>query len=165
MNPLDQLQDIHLPQAVSMWPPAYGWWLLALLIILTIGASVYFWLQRRQWLKAKKAALQQLKELDPESQQWPQDVNALLKRLCLSYLPHEDFARTHGKQWAQFLAQQLPAKRRDDFIQAFTPLSENLYQSQPATLNTVEVNQAIRQWIKNFKPKMKRQINKEAAHV
>ena len=28
-DPLSQLADIHLPEAVSAWPPAVGWWLLA----------------------------------------------------------------------------------------------------------------------------------------
>ena len=27
-NPLDQLADIHLPDPVSWWPLAPGWWML-----------------------------------------------------------------------------------------------------------------------------------------
>ena len=32
MNELP-LRDIHLPDAVSWWPPAIGWWLLAIIIV------------------------------------------------------------------------------------------------------------------------------------
>ena len=33
---LPQLRDIHLPDGVSAWPPAYGWFVLAGALILTI---------------------------------------------------------------------------------------------------------------------------------
>ena len=62
-NPLDQLRDIHLPEPISWWPPAPGWWILAL-----AGSALAVWLLR--WLyrryKAKhyrRQALAQLKEL------------------------------------------------------------------------------------------------------
>ncbi len=32
-DPLAQLRDLHLPQAVADWPPALGWWLLAGLVL------------------------------------------------------------------------------------------------------------------------------------
>jgi hypothetical protein len=33
-DPLAQLRDIHLPEAVSWWPLAIGWWLVAIVCIL-----------------------------------------------------------------------------------------------------------------------------------
>ncbi|MEC7549612.1 MAG: DUF4381 domain-containing protein, partial [Pseudomonadota bacterium] len=30
---LAQLADIHLPAEISFWPPAFGWWILALLLL------------------------------------------------------------------------------------------------------------------------------------
>ena len=38
-NPLVNLKDIHLPSPVSFWPPAPGWWILAVLLI----SSLFFW--------------------------------------------------------------------------------------------------------------------------
>ena len=46
-NPaLEQLRDIHLPQAVHWWPPAPGWWVVAALILALTIWLVRF-LQRR----------------------------------------------------------------------------------------------------------------------
>lgn len=45
------LRDIHLPEAVSWWPPAIGWWLLALLMA---GVVFYaLWFYKRQ-MKPKR---------------------------------------------------------------------------------------------------------------
>ena len=32
-NPLDQLKDIHTPDAIGLWPPAIGWYLIAAFLI------------------------------------------------------------------------------------------------------------------------------------
>ena len=33
-NPLINLKDIHLPPAVAIWPPAPGWWIVAVVLLL-----------------------------------------------------------------------------------------------------------------------------------
>ena len=30
---LPELRDIHLPDGVSAWPPAYGWWVMLAAVI------------------------------------------------------------------------------------------------------------------------------------
>lgn len=55
-NPaLEQLRDIHLPQAVHWWPPAPGWWIVAALVLaLTIWLGRYLQARyRRQYFRGE----------------------------------------------------------------------------------------------------------------
>ena len=63
-NPaLEQLRDIHLPQAVHWWPPAPGWWIVAAVALaLTIWLSRYLQARyRRQYFRGESQDL--LKEI------------------------------------------------------------------------------------------------------
>jgi len=62
-DPLAGLHDIHLPEPVSWWPPAPGWWLLALLVVL-IGAVVIGWLRWRKAQQAKAKVFSQYEMID-----------------------------------------------------------------------------------------------------
>ncbi|MBQ0718988.1 MAG: DUF4381 domain-containing protein [Gammaproteobacteria bacterium] len=66
---LEQLRDIHLPQAVHWWPPAPGWWLVGVLLLaLTIWLSRYLQARyRRQYFRGETQAL--LKQLWLDYQQ------------------------------------------------------------------------------------------------
>jgi|GEM_PF-491197 len=69
-NPaLEQLRDIHLPQAVHWWPPAPGWWLVAALVLaLIIWLSRYLQSRyRRQYFRGESQDL--LKEIWQNYQQ------------------------------------------------------------------------------------------------
>ena len=54
-----QLHDIHLPDPAGWWPPAPGWWILALLLLaLLIWFSRVSW----QWMKYQRWRKQILEE-------------------------------------------------------------------------------------------------------
>ncbi|MGC1332149.1 DUF4381 domain-containing protein, partial [Pseudomonas sp.] len=65
MSGLDELQPLITPPAVSLWPPAPGWWLvLALLPVLAFG----LWRLRR-YLPRRKAMAPVEQPLDPVRQE------------------------------------------------------------------------------------------------
>ena len=48
-NNLPELRDIHLPDGVSAFPPAYGWWIMLLSILAVIAMAYLFMLLHALW--------------------------------------------------------------------------------------------------------------------
>ena len=115
-DPLAQLRDIHLPQAISWWPPAIGWWLLGLLALLLV--ALLFYCLRRYYLatafrrEGKRLLLQlyRLWQREGDSQGYLQGVNEVLKRTALLRFPGEDTASLSGERWTNFLDRQFDAE-------------------------------------------------------
>lgn len=105
-DPLAQLRDIHLPEAISAWPPAPGWWLaglLVLLLIFVIGHLIYRWMCRNRY---RTLAIKQLVSLEQYSEQpalYLQHFNQLLKQTALAAQPTIDIAGLSGREWLQLL--------------------------------------------------------------
>lgn len=107
MNELP-LRDIHLPEPVSWWPPAPGWWLLLILIItLTVLVPWLIKRWRRQSLNSLAQAefkqLQRRFQQHQDSVQLAQDISALLRRVCMSYTSRSQAASLIGDDWLQQL--------------------------------------------------------------
>ncbi len=110
MNPaLQQLKDIHLPERISSWPWALGWYVLLALILLCMS-WVSFWIYKRHLhARAKKKALSLLDtyvheyEKNQDAQWMSAQLSELLKRVALVYFPREEVASIHGEEWVFFL--------------------------------------------------------------
>ncbi len=111
MNPQLNLNDIHLPDAVSVWPLALGWWLvLGVVIAILMGG----WIFMRYWRKkaAYRLALQQLKALRPVKGQDDAarlaDLAVFLRRAAMTLDQHESVAALTGQDWLNYLNRRLP---------------------------------------------------------
>ncbi len=115
MNPdlLSQLRDIHAAPAAPWWPPAPGWWLLALLVLLVLG-----WVFRR--LIARYRVHQRRKQMlgwvdhlnaniDPnrEPQVYLSTLNRIFKLVALRAFPGDHCAVLAGQIWADFLIEKM----------------------------------------------------------
>jgi len=102
------LRDIHLPEAVSWWPPAPGWWGLPALILLLaiIYLFVRAWRRRR---RLRNSAIQELKYIcdafdrHHDSLRLVRELSVLLRRIAISYFPRSDVAALTGDEWLRFL--------------------------------------------------------------
>jgi hypothetical protein len=104
-NPLDQLRELHLPEPISWWPLAPGWWLLAL-----VGSALLVWLLR--WLyrryKAKyyrRQALGQLQALQAgtDSQEQLRALFVLLKQTANCAYPNRQPSSLAIEPFVEFL--------------------------------------------------------------
>lgn len=106
------LRDIHLPDPISWWPPAIGWWLLAGIIVLSCIA-LNTWLRYQYQIKHSPAnqaqqALQAIRieyQQNSDSQYLIRELSALFRRLCISLFPREKTASLVGEDWLLFLDQ------------------------------------------------------------
>jgi hypothetical protein len=63
-DPLAQLRDIHLPETISWWPLAPGWWVLIILLGLVTGWIIFKAVQRKRANLYRRQALAKLLEIE-----------------------------------------------------------------------------------------------------
>jgi hypothetical protein len=100
------LRDIHLPDAISWWPPAIGWWLLLVLIPLLVFAIwwCYKRLTRKTIFKSAKPLLEQIKADSVSSDlEKLQQLSTWLRRVSISTTPRDHSAGLTGKAWLAYL--------------------------------------------------------------
>ncbi len=101
------IRDIHLPEAISWWPLAPGWWVMLALIILLI---VLFWLTRRKKsTKDMRPSIHQqvmfeLKNVYQikDDRLFVQKLSELLKRVAITKYGRRASGLT-GERWLKFL--------------------------------------------------------------
>ena len=109
-QPTLELRDIHLPEPISWWPLAPGWWILAagillLFIIAFIFRKVY---QARQIKRDIAAELERIKQRYSDTQsnvELARSLSILLRRVSITCHPDHDVAGMTGEDWLHWLDQ------------------------------------------------------------
>lgn len=163
MDPLAGLQPLIEPAPIAWWPPAPGWWLLALLLPL-LGWALWHLRQRLPRLTRRKVQTSEA-VLDPQRQAalielasfvkpydgapaaaWLQQLNALLKRLCRAHYPQSNSHVLSGRSWLAFLDGRCPAAG----LTRWMVLVEGAYRGNCKLEDKAidELQQAIDTWIR-----------------
>jgi hypothetical protein len=148
-NPLAQLRDIHLPEPISAWPPAPGWWFIALLSLVAFVLLIRWALRYQQRTAFRKQALSELQHLDnvyfDKPNQYLQQLNTLLKRTALHCHPKANVAALNGAQWLEFLDH---SGNTTEFSQgAGQILMRGPYQPKPVSENLQALSELVKQWL------------------
>jgi hypothetical protein len=150
-DPLAQLHPLREPGAISAWPPAPGWWILAFLLLVAIAVALFLWWRhyrrqayRREGLRQLDALQRQL-EASGDRARFAQSVNALLKAVALRAFPRRQVAAASGEQWLAFL--------RDTSGTGWAApdaLIDAPYRPEP-DLQTEDLHRAAAEWIREHR--------------
>lgn len=157
-NPLDMLRDIHLPGEVSPWPPAPGWWILAILCIVFILWVVRFIWKRHQQKRLLRLSVYTMSELE-HAYRHHQDpallvkqYSSLLRQIALARFPRQKIASLTGKSWLAFLDDSAGVNifnADNGKTNAGNLLTLGPYQKTvPSVDHLNELTQAIHQWVR-----------------
>ena len=106
--PTLQLKDIHIPGLPEFWPPAPGWWLVAIVtlaLLIWAGFALRRYLQLRRQREQVLALLTQLEQaFEPEqAAHHLGQISILLRRVALTRFPRQQVAALTGANWLKFL--------------------------------------------------------------
>ena len=151
VDPLAQLRDIHLPEPISWWPPAPGWWIVSLVTLASIITIVLF--VKNRWLRNRyrRAAIRELGNLQNNPQDSPQtllEISTLLRRVALQTYGRENVAPLSGDKWLTFLDR---TGKTDQFSQGPAKVIGCALYKSSADADTEQVIPIIHKWIKEHR--------------
>ena len=147
-DPLAELRPLHVPPEITWWPPAPGWWLLALLLVLLIA---WAWIVLRRG-KPRREALRILRAIAQQDLDAPalaQQVNVLLRRYAMACYPHCKAGALTGQAWLEFLNRHGAGR---DFLSAAGSALTGAAFAAHAQLDTDELFALARYWIRHNYP-------------
>ena len=130
-----RLADIHLPEAISFWPVAPGWWIVLALLSSTLIMLLLLKKYKKPSAAANSRNLKKLatKELQIIARDYQQHNNALetlkqlsifMRRYVLSLAAREDVAALTDEQWLEYL----------DHLYSMNSSTEELFSKRYAAL-------------------------------
>jgi hypothetical protein len=159
MNELE-LKDIHLPDSILWWPPAPGWWVLGVVLIIFLFLMLLLLPKLWRWLRYKPVRSLSLKEFylikqshqqQADQKQTLQAITTLLRRTVMSKSGRIGHAGVVGDDWINQLNQM---SQKDCFTQAQGELLKHgRYQPAIEGQNKADIDsllQSCENWIKSL---------------
>ncbi len=152
-DPLEQLRDLHVPDPISFWPLAIGWWMVVC-VLLVLGAIGMWIIRYRKKMAPRRLALSELTTLKTTFQEtqdsvWlMQRLSQLLRRYAIVCFGRQRVAGLTGDSWLRFLDDQGKTQQFSSEMgqQAFVAIP---YGSK-CSVNEGEVVNLVEQWIKHI---------------
>ena len=112
---LNDLRDIALPEKISFWPPAVGFWILLGLVVIVLTHIALKKYKKWRVNAYRRAGLLLLKELgdnfsDDNQEATVENISLILKRVALAAYSREKVASLTGDAWLGFLNESYGGK-------------------------------------------------------
>jgi hypothetical protein len=143
MNPLDQLADITTPQNVSIWPLAWGYWLVLALVILLLAITIISLLRFKNTRKQKRGAMATLNKLETLDPYFAHKVQMLIKTLLAHYMPHVASKTMHGSEWQSLLLSVYRGNQPSELVRSMSMLQARMYAKPPTSLEAVLLSKEV----------------------
>lgn len=134
MDNLPEIRDIHIPEGVSFFPIAYGWWVI---LVGIIGAFLLIKLVVIAIRASKRLyALRKLKNIDCANPITAAiKMSELLRRVC--HFKFREASALYGNEWISFLNDHTSHKLSEDearllVFAPFMSVNDSTYSSQTA---------------------------------
>lgn len=135
-SPLDQLRDIHLPEPISWWPLAPGWWILIIGGCLLLGWLISIFYRRYNAKLYRRQALKKLHQLAlTEDSDQVGALFELLRQTAISAYPN----RHPGSQSIDsFIGFMQRSCKKAVFDQLNVDLDKALYAGSPLSRDEID---------------------------
>ncbi len=156
-DPLSELRDIYLPDPISWWPPAPGWWVLMVLVVATLFFGTRWLLRWHAQNCYRKEALRHLDQLKLQQAHQPlsqcRGILALLRRTAKTAYPQLSLEAELTPSMLSQLNQCCASPIFDENIQQ--QLGSLPYQKSPEIPDHLvrQLEQSARQWLKKHRRK------------
>ena len=147
MSNLPEIRDVQIPDGVSFFPLAYGWW-----VVLAIGVFVFFVIYvilKLRRISKKRYAFKELEDISTARPIYAAAmISELLRRICIFKYPSA--SSYYGEQWINFLNQHAlsPLSPQTAQLLKFAPFMDKSENNQTYTPQDVEnLKDFCKKWI------------------
>lgn len=150
------LQPVQIPAAAAAWPPAAGFW-LALIVVLLILVPLYRWRRSRHGqpnYQLAQSSLQQIAQSYRLNNDSAALINALarwLKQVAILAYPEHRVAGLTGQRWLEFLDSVLQGA---DFTDGCGQLFARRAYSEHAEADANRLLRLCQRWLEALEPKL-----------
>lgn len=105
-DPLTRLIDIQLPPDPAFWPPAPGWWIAVLVILVVLYFGMHTLLKYKHSKKPLREFVTKVESVADSPESINNSLNSLsriLKQYTIHCYGREQVARLSGSDWLEFL--------------------------------------------------------------
>lgn len=138
------MKNVHLPNGVSIFPIASGWYILVILSLIIICTLLWWKLIKNKYKKQKLQAYAILAKIEKDqTEEMLSQVSILIKRVAIMKFPKEKVHTLFGEKWLEFLDK---TGKTQDFTTGAGRYLLNIYQVSKVP-NPDKFFTCVKQWL------------------